>query len=102
MDSLYNGKGALTMSFGEILDGIRANGKMHGRGDMIIPNFMCYEGEWSDDKMNGNGIYTQLNGSRYEGEFVNNSINGYGTEYAPDGAIIHQSQWKNGDFVGTK
>ena len=98
------------------------NGKKHGKGKMIYPDFSIYEGDWVNDMkqgvgrletadtifiykgqflndvFNGDGIY-KYGETTYEGKFLNGVFHGKGKITYPDGKI-YQGDWKDGKANG--
>jgi serine/threonine protein kinase len=60
--------------YGELADGYPAD----GRGIMVFPNGLHYDGEFRDGKRSGCGILAFATGKTYKGEFQNDQINGLG------------------------
>jgi len=71
------GKGTIILPSDEVYEGEWIDGKRNGQGKAINPKAIV-EGTWRDDKLNGQGKITYKNGTVYEGEFKNNKLNGIG------------------------
>ena len=128
VDGKRHGPGTLTLSNGDVFEGLWREGKqhgpgslrrfddgfaykgefennqMHGYGVMNMDNGTTYEGEWRDNVMNGLGVSTSADGIVYEGQFVNGKCSGYGRKYRSrpeDGAIdSYTGEWLHGKYHG--
>lgn len=65
------------------------NGKLHGRGQMILLNGDRYEGEFVDDQRSGLGVLTMLSGYLFEGEWAD-AAQRNGRPVGPD--------WRSGEM----
>ena len=43
----------------------------------------------------GHGVKVWEDGSKYTGEWRDNMYHGYGTKLDPDGAVVHQGEWRD-------
>ena len=73
--------------------------KKNGQGTYTFPNGAKYVGEFRDGNRNGQGIYTFPSGNKYVGDFRDDEPNGQGSKFSPDGRLIQNGIWLNGDFV---
>jgi hypothetical protein len=74
-----------TWSNGDRYEGEFKDGKMHGKGTLILSNGDKYIGDWVAGKRTGRGLYIWSSGVRYEGEFQNNMRTGHGNYTWVDG-----------------
>jgi len=68
-------------------------------GTYTFPDGTKYVGQYRDDKRNGQGTYTFADGRKYVGEFRDDKRDGQGSLFSPDGPLIQNGIWLNGDFV---
>jgi hypothetical protein len=57
-----------------------------------------YSGPWVGDKKEGKGTFVFADGRKYEGEFRNDQMHGPGKLFAPDGKLIVDGEWENGQL----
>lgn len=74
-----------------------SDGKLHGRGKLVWPDGVIYEGEFKKGLKDGYGVQTLADGSAYQGNFSGGLEDGKGTiTYTTDGSSSSYS-WKAGD-----
>jgi uncharacterized protein (TIGR02145 family) len=119
---LFNGKGKMTYTNGDTLNGIWNGLKFNGYGKLTYANGAIYEGNWKDGEKNGKGKLTKVNGevldglfnmglftgkakiryengTTYDGDYVDNKFQGYGTYTYKDGES-YTGQWANNKYNG--
>lgn len=96
---VQNGRLRCSFPDGRRFDGLVANGKASGKGEMTFPNGDRYIGEFADGVFAGRGTYAFSSGVRYEGDFVNGMRHGQGTSVWPDGAR-YTGQFRNDQVDG--
>ena len=89
-----NGKGTIILPSDEVYEGEWIDGKRNGQGKAINSKAIV-EGTWRDDKLNGQGKITYKNGIVYEGEFKNNKLNGIGKIQFKDGSFYEGNYVEN-------
>jgi hypothetical protein len=120
-----NGQGAYTFVDGRQYVGQFKDGNYDGFGTFIFPNGEKYVGQWKDsqrngqgtntwsdggkhvgqfkdNQRNGQGTFTFADGKKYVGQYSNDKRNGLGTLYSPNGTILQQGLWRDGNFVQTQ
>jgi len=70
------------------IQGNITNGKLNGKGQIIFPNGVIYNGEFKDDKLNGQGVVQVPDVGHFEGNFKDNLLNGQGVCTYDDGGQI--------------
>ena len=71
-----------------IIQGNIIDGKLNGKGQIIFPNGVIYNGEFKDDKLNGQGVVRVPDGGHFEGNFKDNLLNGKGKIITEDNIEI--------------
>ena len=97
---LMDGHGEYTAVNGESYSGEYRDDAKNGQGTYIWSSGDKYVGEWKNNHHHGQGTYIWNDGGRYVGEWKDHKMHGKGVEYAPDGKIIQQGLWNNGNFAG--
>ena len=102
-DGKYHGQGTHYYALGAEYVGTWKNGKRNGQGTMTYDGYdFNYSGGWWDGGIRTGELFgTSLDGDKYVGEWKDDKKNGYGTYFNPDGTILKQGQWENGEFVGS-
>ena len=82
-----------------------ALGQAHGQGVRIFFNqngvlLNQYKGSWQEGVMQGQGSITFSNGHTFFGEIENGKRNGFGRSFNPEGDLIYEGIYKNGDRDG--
>ena len=75
-EDLFHGRGQLTLTDGNIYEGVFEEGRCAKFGKLIYRDGSTYLGEMKDFKRHGNGIYIKSTGERIEGEFLNDVAHG--------------------------
>ena len=70
-------------------------GKRHGQGVYLYPDYSIYTGRWRNGLKDGVGVYKWPSGNIYEGEWKNGSPHGPGTLTFADGGIL-EGRWVEG------
>ena len=105
-DGSMNGQGTLTFNDSDktvVVDsyvGEFKDGNYDGLGTITFKSGEKYFGDFKNGVIDGFGTWTWTDDSYYVGDFKDNTMNGYGTSYLADGTVVHQGQWKNGEFIG--
>jgi len=80
-----------------------SQGLRHGRGIYSTSNRdvdkVVFHGEFRNDQIHGSGVLTLPDGSRFIGHWKNGVREGFGQEVHPNGSIIRQGMWRNGDLM---
>ena len=97
-----HGQGTYTFSSGAKYVGEWRDDKRHGQGTETFASGNKYVGEWRDDKKHGQGTYTFPDGDKYVGEWRDDKRNGLGTEYSPQGAVLWNGIWHDGELVARR
>ena len=71
-----------------------------GKGIFTWPYGAKYEGEYMANKRNGHGVYVHADGRTYTGEYANDRPHGRGVLTDAKGTVIHEGNWKEGQFTG--
>jgi hypothetical protein len=82
-NGIYDGRGILNSTNGNVYTGEFVEGVMDGKGTMEYGpndslNRIRYEGEWKHNQFEGSGLLSFKNGSYYDGKFKNSLSNGFG------------------------
>ena len=72
---------------------------MHGKGEFYFANGSKYIGEFKFDYFSGKGKRFYSDGYIYEGNFDSDKPNGKGIMYNPEGKIVFDGMWKDGNPV---
>ena len=86
----------------EVASGQWRDGKLHGRGKMILLNCDRYEGEFVAGKWNGLGKFTRADGRVYEGEFKDDAFSGFGIQWTARGEVDECGRWVNSELVESR
>ncbi len=97
---LMDGNGEYTAVNGESYVGQYKDDMKDGKGTYVWNSGDKYIGEWKKNLQDGQGTYIWSDGARYVGEWKDHKMHGKGVEYGPDGKIIQQGLWDNGNFIG--
>lgn len=89
------GKGKMIWPEGIMFEGGFYDDKLNGYGRLTHRLRDVYEGDWFEGKAHGPGIYYHSNGIKYTGEFFDDLPHGQGVEEWPDGSR-YEGQWANG------
>ena len=84
---------------GDVIYGNWRDGQCQGKGKLIIPDVLEYEGEFKDHKKHGYGKEKCSNGVVYEGYFLEGKKSGEGKLVFPNGDF-YQGEFKNDLFDG--
>ena len=57
-----------------------------------------YSGDWQGDKKEGSGTYIFADGRKYVGEWKNDQMHGPGKMYSPEGKLLVEGSWENGQL----
>ncbi len=79
----------------ERTEGVRAAGRLQGKGVQSLANGDRFEGSWKDDRKEGHGAFTAANGMTYVGEFKNDKFDGVGVMTDSKGNR-YDGAWKAG------
>ena len=91
------GKGKLILENGEIYIGEFLDNYANGKGKSYYDkDNLRYEGDFKKGKMEGNGKYICENGNYYIGEFAKDYFNGKGIVYYKNGDKIYEDSFANG------
>mmetsp|Transcript_3549 Transcript_3549/g.3318 ORF Transcript_3549/g.3318 Transcript_3549/m.3318 type:complete len:404 (+) Transcript_3549:360-1571(+) len=90
------GKGKVIWPEGVSYEGGFFDDKQNGFGRLIHRLRDVYEGDWFENKAHGPGIYYHMNGVKYVGTFFDDLPHGNGVEEWPDGSKY------DGQFVAGK
>lgn len=71
------------------------DGKMSGKGVIILKSGDRYEGDFLNDYRDGKGVQVSKDGSRYEGEFKQGKFHGKGKIVKSNGEMF-DGYWENG------
>jgi hypothetical protein len=71
-----------------------------GKGIFTWPYGAKYEGEYTENKRNGHGVYVHADGRTYTGEYADDKPHGRGVLTDAKGTVIHEGNWKKGQFMG--
>jgi hypothetical protein len=88
------GFGKMTYSDGRVYEGGWKQGKRHGWGDYMEPQYGRYIGGWNNDEGNGYAMRERSNGSRYAGGYKDGKRQGYGWQIDAD-ATVYYGGWDN-------
>jgi hypothetical protein len=80
--------------------GAPRQGRLHGRGTMVLADGSRDGGELRHGRMSGQGALTGAKGVRYKGAFRHNRPDGLGAGYSPATGRWHRGQWAGGCFLG--
>ena len=89
--------GKMTYKDGSVYDGQWSNGKRHGRGVYTFVDGSIYKGEFHLDRIHGAGQLVWPDGAKYIGEWSQGVRHGIGKEYAGDGSLRHEGNWRDGN-----
>ena len=90
-----HGRGICIFTDGTMYEGMWANGKCHGRGQLMTLNrHIIYSGEWIDGFMQGQGTYNFDNGDIYIGDWKEGNRHGKG-EYILKNGCKYTGEWKD-------
>ena len=101
-DDKRHGQGTFTFPNGDKYVGEVRDGKEDGQGTYTYANGDKYIGEWRDNKHHGQGTFTFAGGIKYVGEYRDDKRNGLGTEYSPQGAVLKNGIWHDGELVAKR
>jgi hypothetical protein len=94
-----SGRGKLIWPNVLSFEGHFKDGSMHGWGTLVWADGDTYEGEFKDGEKSGSGKLSYADGSTYKGEFRHNSKNGRGKFSFPTGST-YEGEFKDGTFHG--
>lgn len=89
-----HGKGEIIMTSGESYNGDWENGKKEGIGKNTFKSGDTYIGEWKDDRRNRKGKFTSSSGDVYDGEWKDDKKNGKG-KYTYLSGDVYNGEWKD-------
>lgn len=89
----------LTFSNGNVYIGETKDGKMNGKGCLLLLNIGYYVGRFNDDHMDGYGNIIYADGSNYKGQLKDGVKNGQGTFIDADRSE-YEGQFINGQKHG--
>lgn len=72
------------------------NGTMHGRGKLVFPDGIVYEGDFEHNQMNGTGVYSWPSGAVYEGSVLHGRREGFGRLSFTNSEAVYEGEWNNG------
>ena len=91
-----SGRGVLIYPSGMKYEGRWRNGYMpHGRGSLTYPDGSKYTGQWKNGKRHGQGTLIFADGDKFVGRWENNLRNGQGT-YTWTSGSEYSGAWKDG------
>ena len=90
-----HGKGKIILKDGRISDGEWKNGKMHGKGEYTEKDKLHYIGDFLDGKMHGEGILVFADGNEYNGGFKNDKREGKGKQFYKSEGATYEGDWYN-------
>ena len=92
------GQGQLTMS-DRVYNGAWRQGQMHGFGELIQSNGICFLGHFKNGVIEGRGKLIQKDGSYYDGQWSNGVRSGMGIKYSSKTNKKRKESWYKGKFV---
>ena len=97
---IFCGRGIyVNKELGIMCKGYFSDGKLDGRGEMILSDGDTYEGEFLNGFKFGQGKEIFSNGNEYSGEFLNHVFEGYG-ELKFNNGNIYEGEFKCGRKYG--
>lgn len=96
-DGEKNGQGTCQYTSGAVYRGEWKDDKYHGVGEYMYASGDVYNGDYRLGKYCGRGVYKYEDGTVYEGEYKDDKRHGKGRLTGPDGAILYEGLWKNGN-----
>jgi hypothetical protein len=103
-NGIYDGRGILNSTNGNVYTGEFVEGVMNGKGIMEYGptdslNRIRYEGEWKHNQFEGSGLLIFKNGTSYDGKFKNSLYNGFG-KYFGNNNENYTGHYMNGQKEG--
>ena len=99
-NGLIHGAGRYAFAHGDVYEGQWEAGSKQGAGTFTYASGDVYEGEFRNDVRNGHGVERYVTGEVYEGEYVDGEMHGRGAMRNPDGSVLHDGEWADGQPVG--
>ena len=98
-DGEITGEGVRRWPSGKIYEGDFEEGEFHGQGRMALPSGEQYVGDFARNRRHGNGELTLADGTIFQGRFDMHKKHGEGTEYHFSGNVFTGS-WEAGLRAG--
>ena len=97
VNDVFHGYGVYKWGKERTYEGNWKEGKMHGKGKLMLIDGSYYDGEFVEGKKCGRGLYVWNKDKYFEGEWKNDKQNGYGI-YFKNGNKL-KGFWINGKLI---